>query len=131
MLTVWVCNFCQKEISAKAACKLVVKLTTGWSVMDWDEFYDPQNAPVKPGTLVMASHWSSSLGIEAKNVIAAVDKLNITYLDKEMDFHFASNVMLRAVAHLTLLINVSESSEEEVFQFQKKIENVSEIIDLR
>ena len=99
--------------------------------MERDGLYDPQNAPVKPGTLVMASHWSSSLGIEAKNVIAAVDKLNITYLDKEMDFHFASNVMLRAVAHLTLLINVSESSEEEVFQFQKKIENVSEIIDLR
>ena len=29
VLTVWVCNFLAKKIGAKAACKLLVKLTTG------------------------------------------------------------------------------------------------------
>ena len=29
VLTVWVCNFCQKEIIAKAACELLLKLTPG------------------------------------------------------------------------------------------------------
>ena len=29
VITVWVCNFCQKEIGTKAACKLLAKLTTG------------------------------------------------------------------------------------------------------
>ena len=27
VLTIWVCNYCRMEISAKAACKLLVKLT--------------------------------------------------------------------------------------------------------
>ena len=29
--TVWVCIFCQKEISAKAAHKMLLKLTIGWT----------------------------------------------------------------------------------------------------
>ncbi len=29
MLTIWVCNVCQKDFGAKAAHKILVKLTTG------------------------------------------------------------------------------------------------------
>jgi len=102
---------------------------TGWKVMDWRNFHDPENSPIKPGTLVFAEHKLSAMGIEAKNVIVCFDYFNLKLFNKITYYHISSTLM-RAVAHLTLLIDVNQFSEDEIFQNKKKIENVSEIIDL-
>jgi len=108
----------------------IIKDMPGWNVMEWNEFLDPNNASIKPGTLVVADPKFSSMGIEAKNVIVAFNDLMFNFVEKMC--HFSNrNFLMRAVAHLTLLIEVKRSSEDEILEFKNKINNVSKVIDLR
>jgi len=99
--------------------------------MTWEEFNDPETNPIESSTLVMASEFFSTMGIESTNIIVDFWLLKNTATNNIKQFQFSNRALMRAVAHLTLLIDVSEASREEINQFKKKTKKFSKVKDLR
>ena len=95
-----------------------------WTFQDYEEHRrnnnnNNNNSDVPPNTLVISFGVSTNDGIEAKNLIYMIEAFSIAQLlhGNKVFFH-SSNIILRAVSHLTVLLEVpygkSQQDEEDL-----------------
>ncbi len=108
--------------------------------MKWADYL--QCDLIKQNTLLVSDSVASVAGIEVKNVILVTDMLYFNYPEKRINNldkitnlrNSDSNLMLRAVAHLTVLLKVPQESEEKnksKDSFFKRIIKFAKVVDLR
>jgi hypothetical protein len=133
------------SVRVKAVRRTLMKLSPGdcpdgWNIMKWVDYL--QCDLIKPNTLLVSDSVASVAGIEVKNVILVTDisyfndvKKEKNSLDKTTNLRNSdSNLMLRAVAHLTVLLKVPQKSEEKnksQVSFFKRIKKFAKVVDLR
>jgi len=110
----------------------------GWNILTWEDYLQCGNN-VDPSTLVMSVHPGQVAGIETKNVISLISTHEISYSKTEENSgpkrysNSDAHIMLRAVAHLTVVLEVSKEigNAEEEKEFFDELKDYAKVIDLR